>query len=212
MPSWATDASLPTSDLTVRPTWRRPRSSCSGVPCRRVRRLPGRSAAAWPSSTRGAPRARIASGRRRVRPLGSHGRPVDGSTIEPLALTTASAPTTTSIGGVAVGAGNRGRTVLAVPTPPWSPPALAPGAGADGSPDAAGRHGHDAIARSPKSASGRFANTPPRPRSKMTAAGTTGTTRAVARRRRDRREIRARAPRARSSPRRRRRARRRSHR
>ena len=76
-------------------------------------------------------------------PLGSQGSPVDGSTIEPLALTTASAPTiTVDRAGLTIDAGEAGPSVLAVPTPPCSPPALAPGAGADRCPSGADRRGH----------------------------------------------------------------------
>ena len=46
--------------------------------------------------------------------------------------------------------------VLAVPTPPCSPPALRAGAGADRIPTGAGRRGRSATARSPKPASGRL--------------------------------------------------------
>ena len=104
-------------------------------------------------------------GRRRRWSRDSHGRPVVGSINEPAALTTASAATTIPLGS----------RVLADPTPPWRPPAIAP-APAPTAPLASGARRAAWAARKPNVSSGRLANAPPRPRSKITAPGTMGTT------------------------------------
>ncbi len=97
-------------------------------------------------------------------------------------LTTAMAPTWTlsAVGGSSpalfeTAAAGMVTVPLAVPTPPWRPPARAP-VPAPTAPHRRWRTRAAAIARRPNSASGRWSNRPPRPRSKTTAAGTTGTT------------------------------------
>ena len=90
-----------------------------------------------------------------------------GSVTEPAALTAASAATVPP----------EGSTALAVPMPPLRPPATAPvpapvlpwATGAPGPVSAAA-----AAAARPSAASGRARQSPPRPRSKRAAAGTTG--------------------------------------
>jgi hypothetical protein len=106
-------------------------------------------------------------------PLSSHGSPVSGSTTDPLALTTASAPMTTE--EYPCSAPPTRTTVLAVPTPPCKPPALAP-VPAPTAPQLPCRVLAAAAARHPNEAFGRWPKLPPRPRSKITAVGTTGTT------------------------------------
>ena len=86
------------------------------------------------------------------------------SSADPTAFTTTSAPTV-------VPSSSRAE---ADPTPPLRPPTLAP-VPAPTVPSATSMSAASYAAR-PSSASGTFANTPPRPRSKSTAAGTIGTT------------------------------------
>ena len=93
-----------------------------------------------------------------------HGNPASGSTAEPEELRTTSAPTQISP-----------TLALAEPIPPWRPPLIAP-VPAPIDP----RHGVSARAECtavrPSAAVGQAVKSPPLPRSKMTAAGTTGTT------------------------------------
>ncbi len=126
---------------------------------------------ACPVSWRRSRRRSRSFGDRSPNRSGPHGRAVSGSMALPLALTTASAPTRT-VTGVGPGIST---VVLAVPTPPCSPPARAP-VPAPTDPHECCSARAEAIARRPKSADGRWSNRPARPRSKITAAGTTGTT------------------------------------
>jgi hypothetical protein len=104
---------------------------------------------------------------RRSPGIAVHGDPVAGSIGEPAAFTTASAATVTAVP-------SRSTTTDAIPTPPWSPPARAP-VPAPTAPRPARRRAFR-MARSPNSGPGRRPKSPPRPRSKTTAVGTTGTT------------------------------------
>ena len=95
----------------------------------------------------------------------AYNSPVSGSTQEPTALTTISAATVVP----------SGRTADADPTPPLRPPARAP-VPAPTHPCWTGPSLATTSASLPMAASGRLPNDPPRPRSKITAAGTIGTT------------------------------------
>ncbi len=136
---------------------------------------------AWPSRAASNRARSTADGRRRSSPIPDRidvqGNPDAGSMGEPLALTTATAPTLTcaSIPGVPMMSPAMVTVVPAVPTPPWRPAALAPVPAPTDPHDCPPRRA-PATARLPNSAPGRFAKLPPRPRSNTTAAGTTGTT------------------------------------
>src|SRR6056297_3725771 len=114
-PSWATDASLPTSDLVSDAS-----VATTPIVVFRATGVEGRSRSCQASA---------ADGRESPALRCSQSAPVEGSNTDPLAFTTATAPTVHA-GGSGPGSpespGGSPTVTLAVPTPPWSMPARAP--------------------------------------------------------------------------------------